>query len=74
VRPESSVMFEPLLLASLLVGAVVAVIALAGPWTISVALNLAACALEVAALVCLFRDGAKAWPGGEQPANPATFH
>jgi hypothetical protein len=39
----------------------------------SQALNFVVYALEVAALGFLFRDDAKAWLGGERPADPSTF-
>ena len=55
------------------IGAATALRALAGPWTLSVALNFAVYALEVAALAFLFRDDAKAWLAGERPADPSTF-
>jgi len=46
---------------------------LAGPWDATVLLGLASYALEIAALVYLFRDDAKAWFKGEWGTNPATF-
>ena len=47
--------------------------ALTGPFDLSLALALAVYALEIAALVYLFRPDAKAWFRGEQPADPGTF-
>jgi hypothetical protein len=48
-------------------------LALTGPMSFTVLLNLAVYALEVAALVFLFRADAKAWFRGERPSDPATF-
>lgn len=45
----------------------------AGPWNLTAILGLASYVLEIAALVFLFRDDAKAWLKGEGSANPATF-
>jgi len=46
---------------------------LTGPWDATVLLGLASYALEIAALIYLFRDDAKAWFRGEWGTNPATF-
>jgi len=47
--------------------------ALTGPLTTPLLLNLAVHALEVASLVYLFRADAKAWFKGEPRSDPATF-
>lgn len=46
---------------------------LTGTLTTTLLLSLAVYALEVAAIVFLFRPDAKAWLGGKEPADPATF-
>jgi hypothetical protein len=46
---------------------------LTGPWNLTALLGLAVYALELAAVVYLFRADAKAWFKGEQSADPATF-
>lgn len=48
-------------------------LALSGPLGITALLNLAVYALEVVALVYLFRADAKAWFNGERPSDPAAF-
>jgi hypothetical protein len=48
-------------------------VALAGPLGLTVWLNLAVYALEIAALVFLFRADAIAWFRGERAADPAAF-
>jgi hypothetical protein len=47
--------------------------ALSGPWGLTTALNVAVYALEIAAVVYLFRADAKAWLSGEKADDPATF-
>lgn len=47
--------------------------ALGGPWNLMTILGLASYALEIAAIVYLFKDDAKAWLKGEWNADPATF-
>lgn len=46
---------------------------LTGPWNLTNILGLVVYALEVAAVVYLFRADAKAWLSGEQEADSATF-
>jgi hypothetical protein len=46
---------------------------LAGPWDLTAILGIVSYLLEIAALVFLFRDDAKAWFRGEGNADPATF-
>lgn len=47
--------------------------ALTGPWNLTLLLGLAVYALEVVAVVHLFRADAAAWLTGKQAADPATF-
>jgi hypothetical protein len=54
-------------------GGVAIPFALSGPLDLTTIVNLAVYALEVAALIYLFRADAKAWFKGEQPADPAAF-
>lgn len=46
---------------------------LTGPWNTMTVLSLATYALEIAALVYLFRDDARAWFKGEWNTDAATF-
>jgi hypothetical protein len=55
------------------IGAASVPLALSGPLGLTVWLNLAVYALEIAALVVLFRADAKAWFRGERTADPAVF-
>jgi hypothetical protein len=45
----------------------------AGPWDLTAVLGIVSYGLEIAALVFLFRDDAKAWLGGAANADPETF-
>ena len=54
-------------------GVLAALPALAGAWSVALALSLVVYALEVLALVYLFRPDAKAWLAGKDRADPATF-
>ena len=55
------------------IGVLAMVPSLAGPWGAMQLLSLAVCALEVAAVVYLFRADAVAWLKGEAPPDPAAF-
>lgn len=54
-------------------GVLSALPALTGEWNLTLMLSLVAYALEVVAVVNLFRPDAKAWLGGKGEADPATF-
>lgn len=55
------------------IGVLAMVPSLAGPWDAMQLLSLAIYALEIAAVVLLFRADAVAWLKGKPPADPATF-
>lgn len=55
------------------IGVIMAVPSLAGPFGAMQYLGLAICALQVAAVVFLFRADAAAWFNGDRPAGAATF-
>ena len=54
-------------------GVLVALPGLAGPWNSRQVLSLMVYALQVLAVVYLFRPGARAWLDGKGQADPATF-
>ena len=55
------------------IGVLLALPGLAGPWNSTLALSLMVYALEVLAVVYLFRPDARAWLDGKGQADPATF-
>ena len=73
VAHRASTVAKWILVVLVALGLVSVPLALQGPLTLSVLLNLAVYALEVAAVVFLFRADAKAWFKGELGSDPATF-
>ena len=55
------------------IGVLLALPGLAGPWTSTLALSLMVYALEVLAVIHLFRPDAKAWLDGKGQADPGAF-
>ena len=73
VAHRASTVAKWILVVLVALGLVSVPLSLMGPLSLTVLLNLAVYALEVAAMVFLFRADAKAWFGGQEQTDPDMF-
>ena len=73
IARRASTVAKWILVVFTVLGVLSALPALGGPWNATLVLSLAVYALEIVALVYLFRPDARAWFAGETQGPPVTF-